>query len=469
MDQETNYLQKELRELIKHDDAIFDFLQNSSLDGMWYWDLENPEHEWMNNKFWQVLGYDPNEKQHLSAEWQEIIDKEDLRTALNNFHAHCQDPKHPYDQIVRYRHKNGSIVWIRCRGMAIRDQNGVPIRMIGAHTDITKLKELENKFRRNLKELDKTYALTKLAFEESEKLFELAPDAILKVDVEGNIVRGNIEASKLLGYNQEEIVQINVNDLLPDAIKARHRIDLESYFKTGGVRKMGSERGKLQAVKKDGQLILVEITLNLIDTTYGKRALATIRDVSEHEALIESLQTQIAENKKLLELSTLDSLTQVYNRRYFDETIAKEFENALRYEQNLSLMVIDIDWFKQINDKFGHSAGNMVLIELAKLVNGLIRYGDTFARIGGEEFAIILPHTDAESALALADRMVFKVEQHQFEIAEAQYVPITISIGVSSYTNSSVENTEMLFQYADEALYESKHHGRNRARLKKLG
>lgn len=137
-----NYLKKEIYDLIKKDSDIFDFIQSGSLDGMWYWDLENPENEWMNAKFWYTFGYEPREKKHLASEWQDMIFKEDLAVALDNFKKHCEDPNYAYDQIVRYRHKNGSIVWVRCRGVAIRNENGKPVRMLGAHTDITKIKEL---------------------------------------------------------------------------------------------------------------------------------------------------------------------------------------------------------------------------------------------------------------------------------------------------------------------------------------
>ena len=143
MTSETHYLEKELRRLIQSDQWIFDFLQKGSLDGIWYWDLENPENEWMSPEFWTTLGYDPGQKEHLSAEWQSLIHPEDLRLALDNFNKHCADPDHPYDQIVRYRHQNGSTVWIRCRGIAIRDETGRPVRMLGAHNEITAQKETE--------------------------------------------------------------------------------------------------------------------------------------------------------------------------------------------------------------------------------------------------------------------------------------------------------------------------------------
>lgn len=134
---------QELKALFRNDPKIFDFIERSSLDGLWFWDLENPEQEWMSPSFWTTLGYDPAEKKHLASEWKDIIFEEDLATASDNFEQHCANPEHPYDQLVRYRHKKGHTVWVRCTGMAIRDASGKPIRMIGAHTDVTALKEQE--------------------------------------------------------------------------------------------------------------------------------------------------------------------------------------------------------------------------------------------------------------------------------------------------------------------------------------
>ena len=154
-----NYLKKELYELIKTDSKIFDFIQTSSLDGLWYWDIEKPENEWMNKKFWTTLGYDPKKMPHKSEAWQDIINQDDLNLALDNFNKHCEDPNHPYDQTVRYTHKNGSTVWIRCRGLAIRDDNNKPIRMLGAHHDVTDLKNAELELKKLNAEKDKFFSI----------------------------------------------------------------------------------------------------------------------------------------------------------------------------------------------------------------------------------------------------------------------------------------------------------------------
>ena len=461
MSRKNNYLQEELYQLIRSDEQIFEFIQEASLDGLWYWDLDNPENEWMNEKFWTVLGYDPEEKKHLVSEWQDIIFEDDLAIAISNFKRHCQDPSHPYDQTVRYHHRNGSTVWIRCRGMAIRDENNVAHRMLGAHSDITKQKEIEEKYRRNLKEMDKAYAVTKLALEESEKLFEMAPDANLKVDERGFIVKANERACQLFGYSKQQLEEMNVSGLMLKDHANQHHHNIIGYFETGGARRMGKDRGKLVALNSAGEQIYVEITLNLIDGPYGKNALATVRDVSKREALISSLKQKLEENKALAELTLIDPLTKVYNNRHFQQSIEKELAHSIRHKLPLTLMIIDIDFFKEINDQHGHAAGNQILVQLTTLIGHLIRLNDVFARVGGEEFAVILPQSDIDTGLAIADRIVFEVANHTFVINDQTALNITVSAGVSQAILKK-DTTESLFKRTDSALYQSKHQGRNR-------
>ena len=168
-----SYLRNELYEIFQKDPSVFEFLENGSLDGVWYWDLESPDNEWMSPRFWQVLGYDHAEKKHLASEWQNLIHPDDLKIVLENFEAHCKNPEQPYDQIVRYRHKNGSTVWVRCRGIAIRDISGQPVRMLGAHNDITEIKKAHEELQAFVEELQRNNKeLEELAYAASHDLKE---------------------------------------------------------------------------------------------------------------------------------------------------------------------------------------------------------------------------------------------------------------------------------------------------------
>ncbi len=153
-DDRDHYLKRELYRLVQTDPQIFDFLQDGSLDGLWYWDVENPREEWLSPRFKELFGYADDDVPNTSDWWQENIHPDDLQVALDNFEKHKTDPNHPYDQVVRYRHKDGSTVWVRCRGIAIRNEKGEAIRMLGAHTDLTDLKRTEKALQRARNELE---------------------------------------------------------------------------------------------------------------------------------------------------------------------------------------------------------------------------------------------------------------------------------------------------------------------------
>ena len=153
MSQDEHYLKKELYELVRSDPAIFEFLQAGSLDGIWYWDVERQDQEWMSPRFKELFGYRDDEIPNTSEWWMANIFPEDRDLALDNFAKHLADPNHPYDQIVRYRHRDGSSVWVRCRGLAVRNERGEPIRLLGCHTDVTALKRAEEDLRHQAAEL----------------------------------------------------------------------------------------------------------------------------------------------------------------------------------------------------------------------------------------------------------------------------------------------------------------------------
>lgn len=156
-----HYLYTELQALLKRDGKFFEFLENSSLAGTWFWDLENPKRKWMSPAFWQTLGYSVTSKHHPTIEWQNIIHQDDLKSAFKTLEKHCADSTHPYEQVVRYFHKNGKTIWIQCRGLVVRDDAGKPTRMIGTFFDITDIKEQE--VQRNERETAQMLALKKQA------------------------------------------------------------------------------------------------------------------------------------------------------------------------------------------------------------------------------------------------------------------------------------------------------------------
>ncbi len=180
-----------------------------------------------------------------------------------------------------------------------------------------------------------------------------------------------------------------------------------------------------------------------------------------------SLQDKLEEKNKELEaalsklelLAITDSLTALYNRRHFETIIEKEFIRTTRYMIPTSCLMIDIDHFKRINDRYGHRTGDLVLKEVARLIHQSIREIDVLARWGGEEFIILLPETPRERALDIGKRILAAVSNHRFSSFPEQ---VTVSIGLSGIPDKSIDSAEKLIHVADVSLYEAKANGRNR-------
>ncbi len=167
-----------------------------------------------------------------------------------------------------------------------------------------------------------------------------------------------------------------------------------------------------------------------------------------------------AYHEEIYRLTTVDGLTQVFNKRYFLEDLEREMGRAHRYRRELSLIMFDIDHFKRVNDTFGHLAGDYVLKHLAGVLKGRIRREDVLARYGGEEFAIILPEIDSYNALQFAEKVRRIIEAAPF-VFEGTVIPVTISVGVATMT-PDVQDPQIFIKIADEYLYQAKHAGRNR-------
>jgi diguanylate cyclase (GGDEF)-like protein len=165
-------------------------------------------------------------------------------------------------------------------------------------------------------------------------------------------------------------------------------------------------------------------------------------------------------HEEIYRMTIIDGLTQAHVKRYLLEALEKEIIRARRHARELSFMMFDIDHFKKINDFHGHLAGDFVLKELARIVQGRIRRDEVFARYGGEEFAIVLPETNLEGARALAEGLREKVQQSRF-VFQNEEIKATISIGVAQLSDEDRTNLDLI-KRADQKLYEAKRSGRNR-------
>lgn len=170
------------------------------------------------------------------------------------------------------------------------------------------------------------------------------------------------------------------------------------------------------------------------------------------------LETSLYE--EMFQLAITDNLTQLGNRRRFDDELVTECGRVRRHGRNLSLLLLDIDFFKQVNDEFGHAAGDAVLFQVGQVIRARVRQHDVAARIGGEELAILMPETDLRGAAALAEELRRAIEQHVVELAERR-IHVTVSVGCAELTPEDVDPSTFV-RRCDERLYAAKAAGRNR-------
>jgi two-component system cell cycle response regulator len=217
--------------------------------------------------------------------------------------------------------------------------------------------------------------------------------------------------------------------------------------KSGGLFFLRTERAERVLTKEDAEFAEVVI----------RAAVAAIRRA-------QALESTQADNRRLEELATTDALTRLLNRRALLDRISVEVDRARRFKSHLSLLMVDIDHFKSINDRHGHLAGDAVLRQLAALLASLARTIDVVARYGGEEFVVILPETMLDGAITFAERLRERAERHVFDVGTKHPLHLTCSVGVATFPSPRVASTEDLFARADEALYRAKSGGRNQVR-----
>ncbi|MDH3743751.1 MAG: GGDEF domain-containing protein [Acidobacteriota bacterium] len=195
----------------------------------------------------------------------------------------------------------------------------------------------------------------------------------------------------------------------------------------------------------------------------GKRILANNDRIQIGSTILKYLSGADAEvqyHEEIYRVSILDGLTQIHNKRYFLEMLEREVTRSRRHDRPISLMMLDIDHFKECNDKFGHLAGDAVLRQLAELVGKRVRRDEVFARYGGEEFALLLPEAHLDGALNLAEILRKKTESNAFEFVGKE-IRIAVSVGCAELGPDD-ETALDLIQRADKRLYEAKNSGRNR-------
>ncbi|MDX1763298.1 MAG: GGDEF domain-containing protein [bacterium] len=188
---------------------------------------------------------------------------------------------------------------------------------------------------------------------------------------------------------------------------------------------------------------------------------AAEKEVSHYEARIDQLEREVRTLKTYKKMAVIDHLTGIFNRRYFDTRLEEETARMSRRGLPFSVALVDLDHFKQINDTHGHGVGDMVLREFAHYLKNNLRRVDVVCRVGGEEFAVIMPETDITAGLVIMERILAKLLHHPFNIQQLPEIGVSFSCGLVSNCQSFMDTGEIL-DMADQALYEAKRSGRSR-------
>ncbi len=314
-----------------------------------------------------------------------------------------------------------------------------------------------------IKLFEKKDELKSMELQNSNKLFqsmfEKAPIGIAILDRNGRPVISNAKLQEILGYTDTELSTMTFSDF-SDSDDAKLNMKLLNELIEGKIDHYFLEK---RYFRKDGQLVWGEVTTSLFtsfnDESYY--AIGMVNDITERKIAEQQLKEAYQEMEYL---SNRDGLTGIANRRYFDDFLMREYAHSVRSSRPLSLIMLDIDFFKEYNDKYGHLSGDECLKQVASTIEKTIhRPKDLVARYGGEEFVIILPETDRIGASVVAKKIHSSVKELNIpHIGSNINKYLTVSVGISTLTLDSTSMPENLILEADKALYQAKQKGRNR-------
>ncbi|MBK1724368.1 diguanylate cyclase [Thiocystis violacea] len=350
-------------------------------------------------------------------------------------------------------HRNGGIVPTEVVTTYLMDEAGRPVKILGVTRDISQRKALEAELR------------TRVA------AIEAAADAIVITDTQGYLLYANPAFTLQTGYDLESVKGQHSRILNSGKHPREFYAQLWQTALAGQI-----WRGELINRRKNGEFYEEEMTISPVKKDHGEIEcfVAIKRDISEQRAMERALQAanqELQENLEkigrlqvvLAEQAIRDPLTGLYNRRYLDETLPREFARAKHEGYSLTVAMLDVDFFKRINDTWGHPAGDEILKALAQRLSEGVREGDIVCRYGGEEFLLVLPHIAQEIAFERAERLRLDFADSALECADTK-IQATLSIGLASYPDHA-QTPDALIEQADAALYRAKRSGRNRTEI----
>ncbi len=273
---------------------------------------------------------------------------------------------------------------------------------------------------------------------------------------------------RLLGYTPDDIKKVTIRSLIRET-----RIVTDNMRKVQSFTSLEENRQKRDVQKwqadylmrtRDGRSIWVsDISYPWFDDEGNIiGSVGTLRDITERT------EAEGRVKEELTRLANTDPLTSIANRRAFFERVDMEMKRMRRTGSPLSILLIDIDHFKKLNDQYGHSFGDRVIIEVARIIATCLRETDMVARLGGEEYGVLLPDTDTQGAFWVAERIRGAIAGHNFSEKEESPIGCTVSIGISDVKSDGVQDSTELYKIADTRLYIAKNTGRNQTSMDEI-
>ncbi|MDO9206865.1 MAG: EAL domain-containing protein [Sulfuricurvum sp.] len=403
-----------------------DFAISSSEDGIWEYDIK-ANTTFVSKRWLKIIGYSEDEYHSSIESWKALLHPDDAEKALRTLYGSIANKIESAHVQYRIRHKDGRWLWIYDRAKILFDPFGEPLIVAGFRTDITIQKELQTHN------------------EELAAIVQHASTEVYILDAETlHYLYANDGALLSLGYTLEELHHLHLTDINPNVGEEEIEI-FRQYLDTISPILTNHSFHK----RKDGSLYPVHSTVYKL--TYQGQPAFVIFDTNMSE--LNSAQD------RLHYLATHDPLTGLPNRILFIDRLQMAIKQMSRKEEKIAVLFVDLDHFKQVNDSLGHSVGDKLLIEVAKRLQLLLRESDTIARMGGDEFNILLDGLINTDTIIKVSQKLIAAFQEPFIINE-QHLYTTLSIGIAIYPNDG-STAEELLKNADAAMYKAKSEGRN--------
>lgn len=370
--------------------------------------------------------------------WFDALHPEDRGHALMRWQAAVASAS-DYECPQRVLRADGQWRDMIARAVPVRDAQGQLLEWIGIHVDITEQRNTEDALRESEGRL--------------QSILNSAAEGIVVVDQEGCIERMNIAAQRMFGYAPTDYATLDLKQLIVELDREFEGEDAEQRYAAWLRRMIGSQRD-LTGQGHDGRRFPLELSVNEVsEAGHGTRFVAIVRDVTERKSW----------EARIFQLAYSDSLTGLPNRLLLVDRLEQAVAGAQRNRTQVGVLFFDFDGFKQVNDRYGHHTGDLLLKGMSERIRNCVREIDTVSRLGGDEFVVVLPELkDGADAGAVARKIIAALSQ-PYSI-EHQEISITLTAGISVYPGDG-ESAEVLIRHADTAMYFAKESGKNRFRF----